>query len=139
MQNTEYTLEECVPVVAELDVKCTGYEHSSVSYEKAQSLMEGVLYCIHQWESAKKCTLRQDHILSKEAYLSGREIVIAKVGELQTLYNELIPDFQDYGSQPLKEFIHREIPYFPSHYDAVYAPHETPLMFEILRYPVLKK
>ena len=43
-------MEELLPVVAALGEKYTGYEHSSVTYEKAQMLMEAVLYCIGEYE-----------------------------------------------------------------------------------------
>ena len=41
-----YEMEELVPIVAQLAEKYTSKESSSVSYERAQQLMEAVLYCI---------------------------------------------------------------------------------------------
>ena len=38
-----YTMEELVPLVGELAGSYAGYESSSISYEKAQQLMEAVL------------------------------------------------------------------------------------------------
>ena len=44
----EYELEELFPVVAELARKYTSGESTSITYERANHLMEAVLYCIHQ-------------------------------------------------------------------------------------------
>ena len=41
-QQTDYGMEELIPVVAELTEKFTSAESSSVSYERARHLMEAV-------------------------------------------------------------------------------------------------
>lgn len=51
-KNTQYQMEELVPIVARLAEKYTGFASSSISYEKAQQLMAAVLYCIQEYESA---------------------------------------------------------------------------------------
>lgn len=43
-----YGLEEILPVVSYLTNKYTSGESSSVPYEKAEMLMEAVLYCIRE-------------------------------------------------------------------------------------------
>ena len=48
MQNFGYSSEELISIVAELAPKYAGCEHSSITYEKAQMLMEGVLYSIRE-------------------------------------------------------------------------------------------
>ena len=48
-----YEMEELLPIVAELAEKYTSKESTSVSYEKANQLMEAVLYCIHQCEDSE--------------------------------------------------------------------------------------
>lgn len=53
-RNIQYQMEELVPVVARLAEKYTGFESSSISYEKAQQLMEAVLFCISEYENAQK-------------------------------------------------------------------------------------
>ena len=40
MENMGYQPEELIPIVAELAAAYTGYEHSSVTYETAEMLME---------------------------------------------------------------------------------------------------
>ena len=158
MEHLNYTPEELIPIVAELASKYTGFEHSSISYEKAQTLMEAVMYFIHEWEDSASFGFPQENFESlespqhdiprplrtpavpnplpaREAYLSGREIVLKKVKLLQVFYNELIPDFHDYGSEFLRETIVKGIPSFLLHYDARYAPQETLLTFD---YQILK-
>ncbi len=44
----EERMEELLPLMEELTKKYTSGESTSVTYEKAQELMEAVLYCI--WE-----------------------------------------------------------------------------------------
>lgn len=135
MKTIEYSPEELIPIVAELANKYTGYEHSSISYEKAQMLMNAVLYCIHELETTGCNTLQANPIPAKEAYQSGREIVMTKIQELQNLYNDFISDFQDFGCVCLKDTIVKEIPLFLLHYDAKYAPQETLIALD---YPILK-
>ena len=42
----EYKMEELVPIVESLARKYTAGDSTSVKYETAQMLMEGVLYCL---------------------------------------------------------------------------------------------
>ena len=125
MENKDYPLEELLPIVAELAIKYTGYEHSSIPYEKAQMLMEGVLYCIKEFDENTDNTLMGKPPSAKEAYQSGREIVVNKVRKLYALYNELMTDFQDYGLICLRDTMTKDIPLFLSNYDFKYAPQET--------------
>ena len=49
-----YEMDELLPIVAELSRKYTAGESTSLSYEKAQQLMEAVLYCIHEAEKTDR-------------------------------------------------------------------------------------
>ncbi len=135
MQNTGYAPEDLIPLVAELANKFTGHEHSSISYEKAQTLMEAVLYCIHELELPENNALFHRQLSARDAYLAGKTIVIEKVQKLRDLYGEFLPDFQDYGSICLKETVIDGIPAFLNHYDIRFAPQETLLTLD---YPILK-
>ena len=44
MKEKMYSSEELIPIVMELAAEWGGMEHSSITYEKAQELMEAVLY-----------------------------------------------------------------------------------------------
>lgn len=135
MENNQYSLEEVIPIVSELAWKYTGCDHTSVTYEKAQMLMEAVLYCIHEYERQESNALLVKHISAREAYEQGRAIVMDKLGELQELYNQLIVDFKDYGSVCLRDTIRQGIPAFLDNYDYKFAPQETLLTLD---YPILR-
>lgn len=129
-----YPMEEVMPIVSKLAWKYTGCDHTSVTYEKAQMLMEAVLYCIHEYEQSEKNALLVKKIPAKEAYVHGRELVMDKLEKLQQLYNELITAFKAYGSVCLRDTISKGIPLFLEKYDYKYAPQETLLTLD---YPVL--
>lgn len=133
MMKMGYQLEELLPVVAELASRYTGYEHSSVTYERAEMLMGAVLYCIREYAGKKEAVQPTRSIPAGEAYRIGREIVIRKVRQLHALYNDMILDFQDYGVECLRDTIVKGIPQFLLRYDVDYAPQETLLTLD---YPV---
>lgn len=58
----DYQMEELLPIVSELAQKYTGYESTSITYEKAQSLMEAVLFCLSEYNSSVKDSLVQKDI-----------------------------------------------------------------------------
>lgn len=136
MENMEYLPEELIPIVSEISIKYSGHEHSSITYEKAQMLMEGVLYCINEYKKTNSYALLKKHISANEAYKYGHEIVIDKTKKLRALYNEIMMDFLDYDLKCLKNTITKEIPGFLTNYDFKFAPQETLVTTD---YPVLKK
>lgn len=136
MESNHYSMEEVMPIVSELAWKYTGCDHTSVTYEKAQMLMEAVLYCIHEYERQESNALLVKHISAREAYEQGRTIVMDKLRELQELYNQLIMDFKDYGSVCLRDTIRQGIPAFLENYDFRFAPQETLLTLD---YPILRE
>lgn len=135
MENLGYQLEELVPIVAELTPKYAGFEHSSITYEKAQMLMEGVLYCIHECIADNSHGFLAKELPAKEAYTLGQEIVAKKVQALQALSNRLIFNFRDYGLECLKDVITKGLPAFLTNYDSKYTPQETLLTLD---YPIFQ-
>lgn len=161
METYGYEMEELIPVVAGLAEKYTGYEHSSVTYEKAQMLMEAVLYCIGEYENSPvqgageekvqgaskegssgeetertfEVFFRDKKVSAEEACRRGQELVLEKVKKLRELYNGMISDFQDYGLVCLGDTLRHGIPSFFLNYDARFSPQETILTLD---YPVLK-
>ncbi|NBH14694.1 hypothetical protein D3Z36_11060 [Lachnospiraceae bacterium] len=131
----DYSLEELVSVVAELASQYSGYEHSSITYETAQMLMEGVLYCINEYERHGDNALLLTTLPAKEAYRFGQSVVIEKVKNLHEIYTGLMMDFQDYGLECLKDTIVDGIPLFLLKYDVKFAPQETILTLD---YPILQ-
>lgn len=132
-QEKGYSMEELVPIVSELAFRYTGGEHSSVTYERAQMLMEAVLYCIEEFRRSQENALMVKEVPAREAYRRGQEIVMDKVRKLQTLYNEMISDFKDYGCLCLEDTVRKGIPAFLQSYDFRFAPQETLLTLD---YPV---
>lgn len=104
-------------------------------YQKAQMLMEAVLYCIGTYKNESNNALIIQNISARDAYINGRRIVIDKAKKLQSIYNKLIINFQDYGNECLKDTITKEIPEFLLRYDFKYAPQETMISLD---YPILK-
>ncbi len=134
-KHIDYPMEELIPIVAQLTSEYSGYEHSSITYEKAQTLMEGVLYCINECANCNDHAIQPQNLSAEETYALGRKIVAEKVKELHKIYNELIVGFEDYGSECLNDTVRKGIPIFLSRYDVKYAPQETLLTLD---YPVLK-
>lgn len=132
LQN-DYSLEELLPIVSELAFHYTGGEHSSITYERAQMLMEAVLYCIHEFRLSQGNALISENVPAEEAYRQGQEIVIDKVRMLQSLYNEMILSFKDYGCLCLRDTVTKDIPAFLKKYESRFAPQETLLTLD---YPV---
>ncbi len=67
-RNEIYRMEELIPIVGRLAEKYTGFESSSITYEKAGQLMEAVLYCIHEtkgWDSEAYLLQRVSMILGR--------------------------------------------------------------------------
>lgn len=135
-ENTIYSIQELVPLVAELSAKYTGMESTSVTYEKAQQLMEAVLYCIHELEAddGQQLKMRGVNLSAREAYQLGYEKVIEKVKNMKAIYHELIKDFQYYGVECLRDTILEGIPGFLKWYDPIYNPQDTILTLD---YPIL--
>ncbi|SHK64246.1 DUF6179 domain-containing protein [Hespellia stercorisuis] len=161
MGRCNYKEEELVPIVADLATGYTGYEHTSITYERAQALMEAVIYCVNEVWDQKNGNLdyrdltqhdlkHQDaknagapdllralpaksEMSAREAYESGLHIVKEKASRLLELHNDLMTHFSDYGLECLWDTIRKGIPAFLLNYDVKYAPQETILTLD---YPI---
>ena len=71
----DYQMEELIPVVSELAQKYAGYESTSITYEKAQSLMEAVLFCLNEYDNSYTNSLVQRDISVKEQYNIGAKLL----------------------------------------------------------------
>lgn len=134
----QYSMEELLPVVAELAERWMGNEHTSVTYERAQSFMEAVLYCLNEYslcyEAQKLPACPNRRPSAGEAYRIGRQLVQRKTEALREMYNDLMVSFRDYGMECLYSTVIRGIPEFFKWYDVSYAPQETLLTLD---YPIL--
>lgn len=74
-----YELTELVPIVGKLAEKYTSGESTSVTYEKAEQLMEAVLYCIHELEKAgDNMPVSKEQMTAQRAYETGMVYVEEK-------------------------------------------------------------
>lgn len=136
MADISYQLEELIPIAARLAERYTGYEHSSITYEKAEMLMGAVMYCIDEYENGEsdKMILEGKRCTADEAYMAGLKRIKEKAVRLQAIFNDMIPSFRDYGVECLRDTVVKGIPAFLLRYDVEYAPQETLLTLD---YPLL--
>lgn len=131
-----YEMEELLPVAGRLAEKYTGNESTSISYEKAEQLMEAVLYCIREAEEEKNSlTVAGEKVPAQQMYEAGLQAVERKVKAVLALYHKILPDFCDYGVRCLSDTFLKGIPQFFRWYDIRFAPQETILTLD---YPVLR-
>ena len=130
----KYEMEELLPIVAALAEQYTSKESTSVSYERANRLMEAVLYCIGQCSEGRQITDSRG-LTAREAYEWGYELVVQKVKRTQEIYNGMIIDFCAYGNDNYRETVERAIPGFFRYYDAKFAPRETIITMD---YPTIR-
>lgn len=133
MEKMMYDMEELIPIVAELSEQYMGYESTSITYEKANQLMEAVIYCIREYEQSGGNVLAAEGVTAKEAYKLGYRLVDKKVREMMDMYHVLLRDFRSYGNIVLKDTVNA-IPEFLKWYDVRYAPQDTILTLD---YPLL--
>lgn len=119
---SRYAMEELMPIVARLAFLSAGGESTSVSYEKAQQLMEAVLYCIQEYETGNGTMPERQGMSVKEVYQQGYQMVKDKVYLLKDCYHAMLPDFCDYGVGCLRDAIQKEIPDFFRKYDPQFCP-----------------
>lgn len=134
---TEEQMEELLPIVARLCRKYTGGADTSVTYEKAQELMEAVLYCICEYEQEQAFL----HALAAEGgrdpeqmYEEGYQLVVRKVKKMRAFYNRLSKNFCSYGCRNYEDVMRKGMPEFFRRYDARFAPQKTILTLD---YPTL--
>lgn len=161
----EYTMEELVPIVGKLAEKYTAFESTSVTYEKAEQLMEAVLYCVREVElsgreqecgdgkaafenkdaGCKGAEIGEGEVLpakseeqkmsAQKAYELGAVLVEKKVKRTLALYNELSTDFAYYENHCLYDVFVKGMPEFLKWYDVKFNPQDTILTLD---YPVPK-
>lgn len=127
-------MEELLPIVSELAQKYAGYESTSVTYEKAQSLMEAVLFCLSEYNSSDTNSLVKKDISIKEQYEIGAKLLREKVENIRMIFNEISSRFEDFGVKCLHDTVQKGIPQFLKWYDVKFCPQN---MILTLDYPLL--
>lgn len=130
----DYQMEELLPVVSALAQKYAGCESTSVTYEKAQSLMEAVLFCLNEYDNSFADSLVQRHISVREQYEKGAELLAEKVEDIRKTFNEISLQFDDFGVRCLYDTVQKGIPHFLRWYDIKFCPQNTILTLD---YPLL--
>jgi len=130
----DYEIEELLPLVSELAQKYSGYESTSITYEKAQTLMGAILYCLEEYKKGQANSLASKNISIKEQYDIGARIVYKKAENIQKKFNELSFYFESYGVKCLYDTVQKGIPQFLKWYDVKYNPQDTILTLD---YPLL--
>lgn len=146
---SDYTLEELLPLLSRLAEKYTSFESSSITNECAQTLMEAIFYCIREYEDSIEMDgeildsfsktdtkiQKNEKIPAADAYQRGYKLVVQKAKAANQLYNKIMENFSDYGNLALHDTMVEEMPKFFLHYDARFAPHKDHLL---LAYPVIE-
>ena len=130
----DYQMEELIPIVSELAQKYANYESTSITYEKAQSFMEAVLYCLKEYQNSNTDSLVQSHMSVKEQYDIGVKRLFEKVEEIRVIFNEVSLKFEDFGVKSLYDTVQKGIPQFLKWYDIRFCPQNTLLTLD---YPLL--
>lgn len=121
-----YAMEELAPIACELARRYAGYDSTSIPYERAERLMQGVLYCIRAAERAHpNAMLSSGGFPARRAYEMGRSCVKRRAKEALETYNALMADFDSYGNHCLYDTMTRQLPAFFRRYDSVFAPQDA--------------
>ncbi len=131
-----YGMNDLIPVVARLAEKYVGGDSTSVTYEKAEQLMEAVLYCIHEAETCgSNPVVSTKETPAQEVYEAGVACAKEKVKAALNLYHEILPEFVSFGNQCLEDTFIKGIPRFFKWYDVEFEPQNTIITLD---YPALK-
>ena len=129
-------MEELIPIVRKLAHKYTSFESTSITYEKAQELMEAVIYCIREVELIEYTPIIPAEVMTaQQAYEAGLHCIEKKVKNSLNLYNQILSRFKSYENICLRDTFIKAIPEFFKWYDIQLAPQNTILTLD---YPVLK-
>ena len=129
-----YEMDELVPIVAKLAEGYTSKESTSITYDRAQQLMEAVIYSINEGEQSDFSLVQNNKISPEKMYVIGAKCVEEKTKEALKIYNEIITHFSSYGNMCLYDTVVRGLPEFFKWYDCIYEPQNTILTLD---YPVL--
>lgn len=130
----DYEMDELLPIVSELAQKYTGYESTSITYEKAQSLMGAVLYCLEEYRNSCANSLVDKNVTVKEKYHIGANLILEKVNSIREIFNAVSIQFDNFGVKCLYDTVQKGIPQFLKWYDIKFCPQDTILTLD---YPLL--
>lgn len=134
-EHHQYQMEELIPIVAMLADKYTSKESTSITYEKAQQLMDAVLYCINEAEQeAQYLPVVNDKRDANSMYNLGLTTVKKQVQKTLNIYNDLMKSFEYYENISLRDTVIKGMPEFFKRYNYKFCPQDEILTLD---YPVL--
>ncbi len=132
MKMNEYEMKDLIPLVAELTEGYTSKESTSITYNAARQLMDAILYCINEYEEAETkagkpvnadlIVTKDQQKTAKEAYQAGYQLVIQKVLDAKTIFDEILPEFNGYRNRGYIDTVVKGMPSFFLCYDTRYQP-----------------
>lgn len=131
----DYKMEELIPIVADLAKQYAGCDNTSITYENAQRLMQGVIFCLNEYHNSAANMLCRNDVSIMEQYQTGRQLVLNKAKQILDIYNEMSSYFDDYNVICLHDTVQKGIPEFLKWYDAKFFPQDTILTLD---YPILE-
>lgn len=130
----DYNEQELMEIVVTIAKEYTGYESTSVSYENAKRLMEGIIYSLNEYNVNSKSGLSDINISLKEQYYAGQQLIIDKTVRANKIYNDISQYFDGYDVLCLSDTFQKGMPEFFKWYDARFFPQDTILTLD---YPIL--
>ncbi|MGN0204509.1 MAG: DUF6179 domain-containing protein [Coprococcus sp.] len=130
-----YRKDELLEIVVGLANRFVSGDSTSITYERAEALMDGVLYCLNEYEKSSvnnSCVRKK--LAAGEAYELGCQIILNKACQLKEIYNRMTESFDDYGMVCLRDTAITGVAEFLKRYDVRFSPQETLLTLD---YPVL--
>ena len=128
----QYEMEELIPIVAGLAEKYTGKESSSVTYEKAEQLMQAVIYTIDELRYSDNEYAVVSDMSAVKAYETGYDILCRRVSRCQKTYNEMIGSFDPYGNRFYYDTVVKGLPKFFLYYDVQFNPQDHILTLDYI-------
>ena len=132
-------MNELLDLIGWLSKKYASNESTSVSYSKAQQLMEAILYCLQLEEEENRrngAVIVEGEGRLRERYERGYELVLEKAVNAKEYYDQMIENgIQTYGSRCYQETVLEGIPKFFLYYDARFCPQDHLLTLD---YPTIQ-
>lgn len=126
----DYNPEELLRIVSRLGQRYNNGMSSSVSYDTANKLMEGVIYSLDHAANAATTEISTGNESLEEQYKRGNQIVCQKYKDTLKQYKNLLKNFDSYGLKyGLQADMNEHFPEFFNKYDPQYMPAADPVYF----------
>lgn len=96
---SDYRQEDMLSIVMKLAEQYVSGDSTSITYERAQSLMDAVLYCINEYEHADDGNFVRAEMTAGEVYELGFRLVQDKARKVRGNYHRLMAGLTDIMSE----------------------------------------